>query len=259
MGRAAKNSCRHWGRRLRLLLLLGLCVSFAFAAAAQERTYVVKAKDTLTSIARQHSVTVAALAQHNGIKTADTIYVGQRLKIPSSTSTRPRPAPPKLAPAVQQSITSAPVKARRWQHIIIHHAAVNEGTLKSLDRYHREDRRMQNGLAYHFLIGNGKGLGDGVIAVGDRWKKQLDGGHLASTAQNRTAIGICLIGNFDQTKPTAKQLQSLEALSRALMKRCQLPASAVKTHQQINVIHTRCPGRLFPTKEFLEKLKQPER
>ncbi len=116
---------------------------------------------------------------------------------------------------------------------------------------------MENGLAYHFLIGNGNGLGDGVIAVGNRWKKQLDGGHLHSAAQNRTAIGICLIGNFDQDQPTKKQMQSLEALTRAVMKRCQLTVSAVKTHQQINVVSTRCPGRHFPTRDFLDRLKQP--
>jgi N-acetyl-anhydromuramyl-L-alanine amidase AmpD len=116
---------------------------------------------------------------------------------------------------------------------------------------------MENGLAYHFLIGNGRGMSDGEIAVGNRWKQQLDGGHLRSTAQNKTALGICLIGNFDKTKPTAKQLRSLEDLTRALMKRCNLPASAVKTHQQINVVHTRCPGSKFPTRSFLAKLKRP--
>lgn len=248
---------RRQGPGWRKLLLLLLCCGFTCVAAAQERTYVVKARDTLTSIARQHGVTVAALAQRNNIKPSATIYVGQRLTIPAPASAAPKPAPPKLTASIQQSITSAPVKVGRWKNIVIHHAAVREGTLKSLDRYHREERRMENGLAYHFLIGNGNGLGDGVIAVGDRWKKQLDGGHLASVAQNRTAIGICLIGNFDQTKPTAKQMESLEALTRALMKRCQLSAAAVKTHRQINVVSTRCPGKNFPTSEFLNRLKQP--
>ena len=45
------------------------------------------------------------------------------------------------------------------------------------------------------------------------------------------------------------------------MSRCGLPASAVKTHQQINVLYTRCPGRNFPTKSFLDSLAkaQPRR
>lgn len=222
------------------------------ATEAGESVYVVKSKDTLTSIAKRHGISVAALTARNGLGRNETIYIGQRLTIPD------RPAPrrtPQLGAAVQQSINAAPVQARRWRYIVIHHAAVAEGTMQSLDRYHREERHMENGLAYHFLIGNGNGLGDGVIGVGSRWKKQLDGGHLRSEAQNRLALGICLIGNFDQTRPTEKQMQSLEALTRALMQRCKLPVSAVKTHQQINVIHTRCPGRHFPTREFLNRLK----
>lgn len=233
---------------------MGLCLLLALAGVASDQVYVVKPKDTLTEIARRHGLSVAALAARNHLDPKAILRVGQRLNVPAPSPKRS--APPKLAPTVQQSIIAAPVKSRRWRHIIIHHAAVNEGTLKSLDRYHREERRMQYGLAYHFIIGNGNGLGDGVIAVGDRWKKQLNGGHLHSAAQNQTALGICLIGNFDHTKPTEKQMQSLEALTRALLARCKLTASAVKTHQQINVVHTQCPGRHFPTREFLAKLKQ---
>jgi murein DD-endopeptidase MepM/ murein hydrolase activator NlpD len=234
------------------LLLILVCLLYTFTAAARETTYVVKSKDTLTDIARRHGVSVAALAARNGLGRNETIYIGQRLAIPTQST---RSTTSQLSTSVQQSIATAPVKARRWRNIVIHHAAVDEGTLQALDRYHREQRHMENGLAYHFLIGNGNGLGDGVIGVGNRWKKQLDGGHLRSEAQNRTAIGICLIGNFDESKPTEKQMQSLEALTRALMKRCQLPVSVVKTHKQINVVSTRCPGRYFPTRDFLNRLK----
>lgn len=226
-------------------------------AAAREVVYRIKAKDTLNDIAQRHGVTPAALAARNGLKQKDTIYVGQRLTIPSAAETKPAARPiPALAAAVQRSISAAPVKVGRWQHIVIHHAAVDEGTVSSLDRYHREERHMEHGLAYHFLIGNGNGLGDGVIGVGNRWTKQLDGGHLRSAVQNQTAIGICLIGNFDEAKPTAKQLQSLDVLTRALMKRCKLSSESVATHQQINVVHTRCPGKHFPTREFLDRLKK---
>jgi hypothetical protein len=114
---------------------------------------------------------------------------------------------------------------------------------------------MENGMAYHFLIGNGNGMGDAEIAVGHRWQEQLDGGHLASDAQNKVAIGICLVGNFDQKKPTDKQMRSLKDLIRALMKRCDLPTSAVRTHRQINIVSTRCPGTRFPAKAFLRSLQ----
>ena len=133
------------------------------------------------------------------------------------------------------------------------------GNAKSMDRYHREERHMENGLAYHFVIGNGNGMGDGEIVIGQRWKEQLNGGHLASEALNEKSIGLCLVGNFDESEPTAKQMEALRGLTAYLLKRCRLGTSAVKTHQEINPIHTRCPGQHFPVKEFLKDLKQSGR
>jgi len=236
-------------------LLLALVVSFA--ALGREQSYVVKPKDTLSGVAQRHGLSVSQLANRNAISHTGQLYVGQRLLIPGTTAHDSQSAPPRLESAFAKAIHNAPVKGGRWQAIVIHHAAVDEGTVKSLDRYHREQRHMENGLAYHFLIGNGHGMGDGEIAVGNRWKKQLDGGHLRSEAQNQTALGICLIGDFNKHPPTARQMRSLEALVRALMQRCQLDAGAVKTHQQVNVVRTQCPGNQFPTRAFLARLKTP--
>jgi hypothetical protein len=123
-----------------------------------------------------------------------------------------------------------------------------------MDRYHRQ-RGMENGLAYHFVIGNGYGMKDGEIAVGGRWKQQLDGGHVASEAQNRIAIGICLVGNFEESKPTDRQMKSLATLVEALVRKCGLDAGAVRTHRDVHVAHTRCPGRNFPTRSFREQIR----
>jgi N-acetyl-anhydromuramyl-L-alanine amidase AmpD len=132
-----------------------------------------------------------------------------------------------------------------WKHIVIHHSGTSTGTAKAIDRFHREERRMENGLAYHFLIGNGRGMGNGEIFVGERWKKQLPGGHLASETLNQSSIGICLVGNFDRTKPTKEQVESLNALIKKLLEVTGLPRSAVTTHREIHPRHTRCPGKLF--------------
>src|SRR6266699_817390 len=120
------------------------------------------------------------------------------------------------------------------------------------------DLAQENGLDYHFVIGNGHSMKDGEIAIGRRWTAQLDGGHLASEALNRKAIGICMVGNFDADRPTRRQMESLRSLVEFLLARCHLRADAVKTHQQINPIYTRCPGHNFPTKSFLEELKQSD-
>jgi hypothetical protein len=49
----------------------------------------------------------------------------------------------------------------------------------------------------------------------------------------------------------------LRSLVMALMARCKLTPRAVKTHQQINIMHTRWPGVKFPANGFLESLKSP--
>ncbi len=250
--------------RLRTRLLPGVAAAFLFVPATwgADLTYVVKRNDTLYGIARAYDVSVAALAERNGLSKNYQVRIGQRLVIPGKHQPPPQSA---SAPAftasagipksVSDSIQNAPVKRGRWKHIVIHHSGVDEGNVKGMDRYHREVRHMENGLAYHFVIGNGDGMRDGEIAVGRRWHQQLDGGHLRSESQNKVAIGICLVGNFDKESPTASQMKSLNALVKALMKRTQLSTGAVKTHRQINVIGTRCPGTKFPTKSFLAGLK----
>ena len=44
-------------------------------------TYTVKRGDTLSAIAKRYKTTVAKLVKNNGIKNANLIYVGQKIKI----------------------------------------------------------------------------------------------------------------------------------------------------------------------------------
>src|SRR2546427_8448838 len=57
----------------------------------------------------------------------------------------------------------------------------------------------------HFVIGNGHSLKDGEIAIGHRWTAQLDGGHLASEALNKKAIGICMVRSEEHTSELQSQ------------------------------------------------------
>jgi len=231
-----------------------LFVALALGAHGEDQIYIVRRSDTLYDIARRYGISRSQLAERNGLAKDAHIYVGQHLLVPA-------PAPPagtarpEVGDSIQRAIDKAPVAPGRWRYIVVHHSGANRGDLKSIDRYHKEERHMEHGLAYHFLIGNGNGMRDGEIAVGERWREQLAGGHLHSEAQNKIAIGICLIGNFDEDKPTARQMQSLTSLTDALLRRCKLSPSAVKTHQQINVVKTRCPGINFPTRSFIKGLR----
>ncbi len=109
---------------------------------------------------------------------------------------------------------------------------------------------MENGLAYHFVIGNGVDSSNGEIEAGTRWLTQIKGGHVRSDEINEVAIGICLVGNFDETKPSKNQLLALHELMNYLRDEVVGPNVRFQGHSDAHPGHTACPGRNFPLKEF---------
>ncbi len=108
-----------------------------------------------------------------------------------------------LTPSVLDAIDRAHVRAGRWKYIVVHnseHAAGQRRRSSTTTTAHV--RHMPNGLAYHFVIGNGTSTGDGQIEIGDRWKRQINGGHVHSDYLNNIALGICLVGDFNRDIPT---------------------------------------------------------
>jgi hypothetical protein len=160
-----------------------------------------------------------------------------------------------LTRSVIEAIRRAPVKRRRWQFIVVHNSGTRQGNARAFDYYHRHVRRMPNGLAYHFVIGNGTSTGNGEIEVGDRWRRQINGGHVHSDYLNNISLGICLVGDFNRDQPTRAQLESCEELIRYLRERCgrvdrnDIP---VRPHREMNPPRwpTDCPGDVFPYRWF---------
>jgi LysM repeat protein len=75
--------------RITLALALSIVALLFLATAAYADsggTHVVRAGETLSSIAAQHGVSATALARANGITNPDLIRVGQRLVVPSGGS-----------------------------------------------------------------------------------------------------------------------------------------------------------------------------
>jgi N-acetylmuramoyl-L-alanine amidase len=160
-----------------------------------------------------------------------------------------------LTRSVIDAIRRAPVKRRRWQFIVVHNSGTRQGNARVFDYYHRHVRRMQNGLAYHFVIGNGTSTGNGQIEVGDRWRRQINGGHVHSDYLNNISLGICLVGDFNRGQPTRAQLDSCEELIRYLRDRCgktDRGAIPVRPHREMNPPRwpTDCPGDDFPYSWF---------
>src|SRR5262249_48620046 len=82
-----------------------------------------------------------------------------------------------LHPPVRKAIDDARVARNRWKYIIVHNSGTRQGNARIFDYYHRNVRRMPNGLAYHFVVGNGTSSGNGQVEIGNRWFRQLSGGH----------------------------------------------------------------------------------
>lgn len=212
--------------------------------------YKIRKGDNLSDIAAKHGVNARELARLNGIRNPNRIRSGQVIRIPRVAGR----IHPQLPSSVERTLERISPRRGAWKYIVIHHSANNSDTPKSIDRYHREERHMENGMAYHFVIGNGVKMTDGEIHVGHRWKNQIQGGHLRSADLNEVSIGICLVGNFERTRPTDKQMESLEALVTYLMKQAGISKANVTTHTLIHRNHTKCPGRYFPTSSFRAKL-----
>ncbi|MCY3021434.1 MAG: peptidoglycan recognition family protein [Planctomycetota bacterium] len=147
--------------------------------------------------------------------------------------------------------TDPTVPARAWKYIVMHHSATAGGSAQSFDRNHRE--RGWRCLAYHFVIGNGNGQGDGEIIAGPRWYSQAAGAHANANEYNEYGIGICLVGNLDDQPPTPAQWAVTRALVARLRALYNVAGTDVVGHNQIrNGGSTACPGKLMPLAELRE-------
>ena len=143
---------------------------------------------------------------------------------------------------------------RRWNYIVIHHSAGNYGTIEFLQQVHRERQGGDpiDAIPYHYVIGNGNGLGMGEIA--SDWRQDMDiwGTHVSANNMTRNflGIGICLVGNFEETELPAPQFGALVTLTRSLMERYDITAENVELHGKIAGESTKCPGKMFPHDRF---------
>jgi N-acetyl-anhydromuramyl-L-alanine amidase AmpD len=124
-----------------------------------------------------------------------------------------------------------------------------------IDEWHRD--KGWDGVGYDFVIGNGTDSRDGQVEVTFRWRQQLVGAHTKTPNNwgNEDTIGICLVGDFTQDRPSWKQLDSLKKLIRFLQQRYRIPTSRVYGHGSTPGARvTDCPGKNFPMWSFKSQL-----
>jgi hypothetical protein len=163
-----------------------------------------------------------------------------------------------LAP-VEERPESDPVfasigKASNWSSIVIHHLGQPAGDLESIERDHRNAGL--SGLGFHFLIGNGNGLGDGDVQMGYRWLTQVGAAKpidIASGNWNDGIISICLIGNGNRRQFTEQQTVHLSHLVQRLQKELSIPSSHVYLGRELGSEND-SPGDFFSEAHFRSQL-----
>ncbi|MDH3976225.1 MAG: peptidoglycan recognition protein family protein [Deltaproteobacteria bacterium] len=128
------------------------------------------------------------------------------------------------------------------------------GNIEFLQKIHNERQANDpvDAIPYHYVIGNGNGLGLGEVASDWRQSYDIWGAHVSANNIDRNfrGIGICLIGNFEEEAPPAEQYDSLVKLTRSLMSKYGISLKNITGHGMTKGESTKCPGRYFPMQAF---------
>lgn len=155
--------------------------------------------------------------------------------------------PPAQPPVRDFSWTPA-APLHGWKYIVLHHTASTSGSVDSIDETHQQRTDSSGnpwrGIGYHFVIGNGNGMPDGAIEPTFRWQEQSSGAHAGINEYNRLGIGICLVGNFEESPPSPAQVAAVKRLVAALKAQCGLETDQILRHGDLKA--TECPGQFFP-------------
>jgi N-acetyl-anhydromuramyl-L-alanine amidase AmpD len=131
--------------------------------------------------------------------------------------------------------------------IVVHHSATASGSARLFRCLHRAVNGWAD-VGYHYVIGNGTDSGDGEVEAGR--PAGVRGAH--ARGSNHCSLGVCLVGNFEETFPTAAQLRVLGELLRDLMLRYGLGPEDILLHRAVKGCDTVCPGRHLTLGAVLE-------
>lgn len=152
-----------------------------------------------------------------------------------------------VTPQIIAPMLSRNAKRRscQWKYIVLHHSASNDSTIGGIADWHVRGLGWK-AMGYHFVIDR-----IGLIHVGERWRMQWEGAHCKGP-RNQDGIGVCLIGNFDESPPPDAQERAAAALVDFLKTRLEIEDQNIVDHRDYAA--TRCPGTHFAAVQ----LRKPE-
>ncbi len=125
--------------------------------------------------------------------------------------------------------------------ITVHHDGISgalgssegaaKGRLESVRQGHVSGRGWAD-IGYHYVI-------DPAGRVWEARSIRFQGAHVKDNNENN--MGVMVMGNFDQQRPTPQALAALDRFVAGSARQYGIPVSRIYTHQEINP--TACPGR----------------
>ena len=131
-------------------------------------------------------------------------------------------------------------RAQLYNRMTVHHAGGAPNYHEREDdiamdlesiRIHHRDRRFGD-IGYHFVV-------DRAGRVWEARSLYFTGAHVLS--QNSGNIGVMLLGNFEDQKPTSAQVLALRRFTDLIVDRFSIPRNRVFGHRDLG--HTLCPGK----------------
>lgn len=116
--------------------------------------------------------------------------------------------------------------------------------LEGIRRYHFRERGWGD-IGYHYVIDR-----SGYIWAARDLSYQ--GAHVKD--HNERNLGIMVLGNFDEQRPSVEQFNTLQRAVATFMRGYDVPLQRVYTHRELTPGHTECPGRYL--QQYMVKIRR---
>ena len=131
---------------------------------------------------------------------------------------------------------------KKIKFIAVHHSQRKIDSLKRIKELHVKINKWED-IGYHFLIDK-----NGKLYKGR--SEKFIGAHVYG--HNKDSIGICLIGNFDEEKPTKKQIQTLMKFLKQKTEEFKIPIKNILGHREFPEVIKTCPGKFVDMDKIRE-------
>lgn len=129
------------------------------------------------------------------------------------------------------------------EYIIIHHSLTKDSKTLSwpiIRRFHMGNKRRFRDIGYHYGVEKVK---DRIEVLVGRLMNET-GAHCIPDHMNYKSLGICVVGNFNETPPDVAIWDKTILLVASLAQLLHIPADKIKGHREVDLNRT-CPGKYW--------------